>query len=248
MDRIRRRRRLRFVGVAVLAGVLVVAGGEPGSSIRPAVGGAPAESIAGPDDNDAVIAASPVSSVASAPPSNAAADTTLADTTLADTSLADAVVPTTEPNIPPFQPSTAPEIEDSIVRALAESWSIEGELERKVGEFGQGQCIGRLEQRGICVHVPLWGVWNFWDLDTQSGAGTNDDDAIRAASELFALLGVDPGKIEAITRDGPLPRVVFSTEATVLVAENGVIAAVTAPTSLLPGSASLPHTNAASDA
>lgn len=226
MDRNRRRRRLRFVGVAVLASVMVAACGEPGSSKHPAVGGFPAESIVGPDDSDALIATSPVSSVASAPPSKAAADTTVAD----------AAVPITEPSIPPFQLSTAPEIEDSIVRALAESWAIEGELDREVGEFGQGQCIGRLEQRGICVHVPLWGVWNFWDLDTQSGAGTNDRDASRAASELFALLGVDPGKIVAITRDGRLPRVVFSSEATVLVAENGVIAAVTAPTSLLPGS------------
>jgi hypothetical protein len=117
---------------------------------------------------------------------------------------------------------------------LAAVLGVEGELEQRDGEFGRGQCIGRLEPRGVCVNVPLWGGWQYWDLSAQDGLGASDDQARMIAVDLFAQLGVDPGEVTSIEPNGPLPQVKFSTGALVMVAADGRIAMVIAGTSLLP--------------
>jgi hypothetical protein len=149
----------------------------------------------------------------------------------------DTAVPTTTASLVTYLPVTTvatPVISDASVQALAAVLAVEGELEQREGEYGDGQCIGRLEPRGLCVNVPLWGGWQYWDLSAQDGPGATDDQARMIAVDLFAQLGVDPGAVTSIEPNGPLPQVKFSSGALVMVAADGRIAMVIAGTSLLP--------------
>jgi hypothetical protein len=87
---------------------------------------------------------------------------------------------------------------------------------------------------GVCVNVPLWGLWQYWDLSAQDGPGASDDVARSIALDLFARLGVDPGAVTSIEPNGPLPQVKFSSGALVTVAADGRIAMVIAGTGLVP--------------
>ena len=111
---------------------------------------------------------------------------------------------------PPVTVVAPPAISDASVRTLAAVLGVEGELEHR---DGGGQCIGRLEPQGLCVNVPLWGGWQYWDLRAQDGAGASDDQARTIAIELFAHLGVDPGAVTSVKPNGPLPQVEFSSGA-----------------------------------
>lgn len=142
---------------------------------------------------------------------------------------------TTEPyDTMPATEAPSPTADEASVRALAVVVGVEGELEQIDAENGTAHCIGRLERRGLCVNVPLPGIWNYWDLDAQADPGATDDEASRIAVELFTQLGVDSGAIDSVEPNGPLPQVRFGSGALVMVAEDGRIAMVTAPTSLLP--------------
>jgi hypothetical protein len=127
-----------------------------------------------------------------------------------------------------------PVISDASVQALAAVLGVEGDLEQRDGEHGVGQCVGRLEPMGVCVNVPLWGLWQYWDLSAQDGPGASDDVARSIALDLFARLGVDPGAVTSIEPNGPLPQVKFSSGALVMVAADGRIAMVIAGTGLVP--------------
>jgi hypothetical protein len=135
---------------------------------------------------------------------------------------------------PPVTMLATPAASDASVQALAAVLGVEGELEQREGEHGSGQCIGRLEPRGLCVNVPLWGVWQYWDLNAQDGPGASDNQARNVAVDLFARLGVDPGAVTSIEPNGPLPQVKFSSGALVMVAQDDRIASVITGTSLLP--------------
>ncbi len=117
---------------------------------------------------------------------------------------------------------------------MASVLGVEGDLEHLEAEHGTAQCIGRLQPRGLCVNGPLWGVWQYWDLDAQSAPGASFEDAQRVAIELFARLGVDPGTVVSVEPNGPLPRVTFTSGTQVMVAEGGRIATILAGTGLLP--------------
>lgn len=141
------------------------------------------------------------------------------------------------------QPQTLPAVtaaSDASVVALANAMGIEGELEHRDGEHGPAQCIGRLEPRGVCVNVPLWGVWQYWDLVAQDGPAATTEEAERVAVELFAQLGTDPGTIVelptpvSVVPDGRLASVMFSSGTEVRVAQGGRIAMILAATDLLP--------------
>jgi hypothetical protein len=135
---------------------------------------------------------------------------------------------------PPDTAPAGPVISDETVQTLAAVLGIDGELEHRDGEHGVGQCIGRLEPRGLCVNVPLWGVWQYFDLTAQSGPGASDEQARAIAVNLFTHLGVDPGAVISIEPNGPLPQVTFSSGALVTVAGDGRIAMVIAGTGLVP--------------
>jgi hypothetical protein len=111
---------------------------------------------------------------------------------------------------------------------------VDGDLEQLDGEHGPGYCIGRLEPRGLCVNVPLWGLWQYWNLEAQNAQGATDDVAVDVAVDLFARLGVDPGTAISVEPNGPLPQVELSSGAMVTVAEDARIAMVIAPTALVP--------------
>ena len=163
----------------------------------------------------------------------------VAPITSLDVKLDDVAPPTTAIvadtfTIPPTTTVGTPVASDASVLALAAVLGVEGELEQRDGEHGVGQCIGSLEPRGLCVNVPLWGVWQYWDLNAQDSPGASDDQARSVAGDLFAQLGVDPGSVISITPNGPLPQVEFSSGALVMVAEDGRIAMIIAGTALLP--------------
>jgi hypothetical protein len=150
----------------------------------------------------------------------------------------DAVPPTTAiaadlVTYPPDPMATTPVVSDASVQALAAVLGVDGELEQRDGEHGAGQCIGRLEPRGLCVNVPLWGAWQYWDLSAQKGPGASDEQARSIAVGLFAQLGVDPGAVTSIEPNGPLPQVKFRSGAFVMIAQDGRIAMVIAGTSLI---------------
>jgi hypothetical protein len=178
-----------------------------------------------------VTAASPTTSQSTSTvvPDTVAATEATFEVATTTTVIGDEMVTTTPPSTP------APlAITDASVHALAAVLGVDGELEHRDAEHGQGQCIGRLEPRGLCVNVPLWEVWQYWNLDAQGGPGASDDPARTIAGDLFAQLGVDPGLVTSVKPNGPLPQVEFSSGALVMVAEDGRIAMVIAPTSLLP--------------
>ncbi|MEP7115631.1 MAG: hypothetical protein ABI862_20365, partial [Ilumatobacteraceae bacterium] len=135
---------------------------------------------------------------------------------------------------PPVSVAVSPAVGDESVQALAAVLGIEGDLEEREGEHGSGQCIGRLEPRGLCVNVPVWGLWQYWDLTAQDGPGASNDQARSVALDLFARLGVDPGAVTSIEANGPLPQVQLSSGALVTVADDDRIASVIAGTGLLP--------------
>ena len=129
----------------------------------------------------------------------------------------------------------APLISELPVAALAAALGVEGDVEQLDGEHGPGYCVGRLEPRGLCVNVPLWGLWQYWDLDAQNSEGASDDQAITVALELFDRLGVDAGEVTSVEHNGP-PNVELSRGASVIVSNDGRIAMVYADTALLPTS------------
>ncbi len=187
--------------------------------------------------------AAPTSAEASvetaAPPTTLQSGSTVAPLTSAAVTSDNLAPPTTADAIDivtsvPAQVVVAPLVSDASVMALAAVLGVEGEFEHRDGEFGGGQCIGRLESRGLCVNVPLWGIWQYWDLSAQGGQRASDDQASLVASDLFVQLGVDPGAVTSIEPNGPLPQVEFSSGALVMVAADGRIAMVIAGTSLLP--------------
>ena len=153
----------------------------------------------------------------------------VADTAVPTTAIASDVVTST-----PAATSPPPEIGDASVQALASVLGVEGVIEHRDGEHGSGQCVGRLEPRGLCVNLPLWGVWQYWDLAAQDGPAASDDQAREVAVDLFARLGVDPGLLISIEPNGPLPQVTFSSGTLVMVAGDGRIASVITGTNLLP--------------
>ncbi len=174
-----------------------------------------------------------------APTTTSQSGSTIAPVSSAQVDVDDAVPPTTAivadvVTHPPVTMAATPVIGDATVQALAAVLGVEGELEQRDGEHGAGQCIGRLEPRGLCVNVPLWGVWQYWDLGAQDGPGASDHQARSIAVDLFAQLGVDPGPLTSIEPNGPLPQVKFGSGALVMVAEDGRIAMVIAGTSLVP--------------
>jgi hypothetical protein len=128
----------------------------------------------------------------------------------------------------------APLISEIPVTALANALGVEGDIEQREGEHGPGYCIGRLEPRGLCVNVPLWGFWQYWDLDAQNGLGASDEQAIEVALDLFERMGVDAGDVNSVEPNGPLPQVDLSGGAGVMVAQDGRIAMVIASTMLMP--------------
>ena len=85
------------------------------------------------------------------------------------------------------------------------------------------------------MNVPLWGLWQYWDLDAQNSEGASDDQAITVALELFDRLGVDAGEVTSVEHNGP-PNVELSRGASVIVSNDGRIAMVYANTALLPTS------------
>ncbi len=159
--------------------------------------------------------------------------------TITEAAVVDTAVPTTAiedgmVSSPPVTMVAAPVISDASVRALAAVLGVEGELEQRDGEYGAGQCVGRLERRALCVNVPLWGLWQYSDLDAQDTPGASDDAARNVAVDLFTRLGVDPGSVISVEPNGPLPQVTFSSGAVVMVAADDRIGSVIAATSLLP--------------
>jgi hypothetical protein len=174
-----------------------------------------------------------------APPATSQPESEIASVTSEEITPADTAPPTTAiandmMTSPPVTTPAPPVINDASVQAVAAVLGIEVELEQRDGEHGRGQCIGRLEPRGLCVNVPLWGVWQYWDLAAQDSPGASDDQARDVAVDLFARLGVDPGTVISIEPNGPLPQVTFSSGTLVMVAEDGRIASVITGTSLLP--------------
>ncbi len=174
-----------------------------------------------------------------APPATAQPEPEIVSLTSEEITLADTAPPiTTIANdtmtSPPVITPAPPVISDASVQALAAVLGVEGELEQRDGEHGSGQCVGRLEPRGLCVNVPLWGVWQYWDLAAQDSPGASNDQARDVAVDLFARLGVDPGTVVSIEPNGPLPQVTLSSGTLVMVAEDGRIASVISGTSLLP--------------
>ena len=220
---------LQFGLLVVLAcvGPLVGCGvaADPGSALSP--------DSAGPiTDNAAAVgtAAAPTTSRVEPEVGSVTSEAVMAaDTAVPTTAIASDVVTSTPATTPP-----PPEIGDASVQALASVLGVEGQIEQRDGEHGSGQCVGRLEPRGLCVNVPLWGVWQYWDLAAQDGPGASDDQAREAAVDLFARLGVDPGTVISIEPNGPLPQVTFSSGTLVMVAGDGRIASVITGTNLLP--------------
>ncbi|HEX6656920.1 MAG TPA: hypothetical protein VF065_02490 [Ilumatobacter sp.] len=145
----------------------------------------------------------------------------------------DSIPPTTASVLETVPATYAPLIGEAPVLALAAALGVEGDIEQLDGELGPGYCVGRLEPRGVCVNVPLWGLWQYWDLDAQSGQGATDEVAAAAALDLFARLGVDAGEVESVEPSGPLPKVGLSGGASVMVAQDGRIAMVYSSTTLM---------------
>ncbi len=219
----------RFGLLVVLAWVGPLAGcgvaADPGSGATTSL-----ESVAPITDNATAVetAAPPATSQLEPEVGSVTSEAvTLADTAVPTTTIANDAV-TSAPATPP------PVVGDASVQALASALGVEGELEQRDGEHGGGQCIGRLEPRGLCVNVPLWGVWQYWDLAAQDSPGASDDQARDVATDLFARLGVDPGTVISIEPNGPLPQVTFSSGTLVMVTEDGRIASVISGTNLLP--------------
>jgi len=142
--------------------------------------------------------------------------------------------PTTAPARDPVPTTVPPLVGEPPVAALAAALGVEGDIEQLDGEHGPGYCIGRLEPRGLCVNVPLWGLWQYWDLDAQNAQGASDEQAASVALDLFDRLGVDAGRVTSVERDGPLPTVGLSGGASVIVAIDGRIAMAYADTALVP--------------
>ncbi len=86
----------------------------------------------------------------------------------------------------------------------------------------------------MCINVPTWGGWTYWDLDAQNGPGATDEQAARTAIDFFDRVGADPGDIISIEPNGPLPQVRFTSRALVMVGVDQRIAMLIAPTALLP--------------
>jgi hypothetical protein len=121
-------------------------------------------------------------------------------------------------------PTTVPpkaEVSEASVLALAAVLGVEGQVEQMEAN---GQCIGRLEPRGLCVNVPTPSSWQYWDSDAQNIAGASNERAGQAAIDVFLRIGVDPGEVISIEPNGPLPQVSLSNGALVMVAEGGRIA------------------------
>lgn len=198
---------------------------EPGSS-----------ATISPDSVDPITdKAAPVETLA--PPATSQLEPEVGSVTSEEVTVADTAVPTTiaiDAVISPATTTTPPVIDVASVQALASVLGVEGQLEQRDGEHGSGQCIGRLEPLGLCVNVPLWGVWQYWDLAAQDSPGASNDQARDVAVDLFARLGVDPGTVISIEPNGPLPQVTFSSGTLVMVAKDGLIASVITGTNLLP--------------
>jgi hypothetical protein len=223
---------LWFGPLVVLACLGPLAGCGVAGDLGPSTAIAPDSVVPITDDGAAVETA--------APPATAQAESEIVSVTSEEITLADSIPPPTTAiandmmtSLPITTPAP-PVISDASVQALAAVLGVEGELEQREGEHGSGQCIGRLEPRGLCVNVPLWGVWQYWDLAAQDSSAASDDQARDVAVDLFARLGVDPGAVISIEPNGPLPQVTFSSGTLVMVAEDGRIASVITGTSLLP--------------
>ena len=168
------------------------------------------------------------------PPASVPDDPSTTTTSLAIEQRPDSIPPTTAPVLETVPATYAPLIGELPVLALAAALGVEGEVEQLDGEHGPGYCVGPLEPRGFCVNVPLWGLWQYWDLDAQNGQGATDEEAAAVALDLFARLGVDAGEVESVERSGPLPKVALSGGASVIVAQDGRIAMVYSSTTLMP--------------
>ena len=97
-----------------------------------------------------------------------------------------------ETTLPPLLPEAS-------VRALATLLGVDGEIEY----FERNaQCIGRLEPRGLCINGPIWGAWQYWDVDAQSGPAASEEQALAIAANLFAALHGDPGPVTAVKENG----------------------------------------------
>ena len=155
-------------------------------------------------------------------------------TSLAVEQRPDSIPPNTAPVVETVPATYAPLIGELPVLALAAVLGVEGDAEQLDGEHGPGYCVGRLEPRGLCVNVPLWGLWQYWDSDAQNAQGATDEEAAAVALDLFARLGVDAGEVESVQRNGPLPQASLSGGASVMVAHDGRIASVHASTTLMP--------------
>jgi hypothetical protein len=175
-----------------------------------------------------------VSTTSASPPTSVPNDPSTTTTSLAIEQRADSIPSTTAPAVETVPATYAPLIGTSPVLALQEVLGVEGDVEQLEGEHGPGYCVGRLEPRGFCVNVPLWGLWQYWDSDAQNAPGASDEEAAAVALDLFARLGVDAGEVLSVEPNGPLPQVGLSGGASVMVAQGGRIAMVYASTMLMP--------------
>ncbi len=141
--------------------------------------------------------------------------------------------PTKPIGAPP--PTTAsPPVEERLVRRLADALGVVGTIELLDGEHGQGSCINRLGPAPmLCVDVPLWGLWQYADIEAQMLPSATEDEARAAASGLLERLGL-PTELGEIGSNGAQITVAMRAGGSVVVAEGGRIAQVIAPTSMLP--------------
>src|SRR5687767_8190798 len=109
-----------------------------------------------------------VSTAGPTPPTSVPDDPSTTTTSLAIEQRPDSIPPTTAPVLDTVPATYAPLIGEFPVLALAAALGLEGDVEQLDGEHGPGYCVGRLEPRGFCVNVPLWGLWQYWDLDAQN--------------------------------------------------------------------------------
>ena len=61
-----------------------------------------------------------------------------------------------------------------------------------------------VERRGLHVNVPIFGAWQYYDLDAQALPGAANDASDAAARDLLARLGIDTsGLVASVTPNGP---------------------------------------------
>lgn len=218
--------------------VVACAASSCGSSSSGAPVPTPQASAGGPTISTSVFVATDltdpqsVSTTDASPPTSVPNAPSTTTTSLAVEQRPDSIPPNTAPVVETVPATYAPLIGELPILALAAGLGVEGDSEQLDGEHGPGYCVGRLEPHGLCVNVPLWGLWQYWDSDAQNAQGATDEEAAAVALDLFARLGVDAGEVESVQR--PLPQVSLSGGASVMVAQDGRIASVHASTTLMP--------------